>query len=197
MRKFLGVFLILSFNSFAATRVSPLDEAKNSYLDFSTEVWNFRIDPEQMGEQEGWAKPDFDDQGWNKIYAGEAWESQDFSYYNGHAWYRKRVWIPEEWRGSVVRFEVDGVGDEYDLFINAYLDAELAYSKLISLGMKKEDARYVLPNAATTSLYVTGNFQAWKDFINLRSGKEVQWEIREVAQEIHRQLKGIAPNVFD
>jgi hypothetical protein len=118
MRKFLGVFLILSFNTFAGTRTSPLDEAKNSYLDFSTEVWNFRIDPEQMGEQEGWANSDFDDQGWNKIYAGEAWESQDFSYYNGHAWYRKKVWIPEEWRGSVVRFEVDGVGDEYDLFIN-------------------------------------------------------------------------------
>lgn len=117
MRKFLGVFFLLSLNVLGASAFSPLEEAKNSYLDFSTETWNFRIDPEEHGEQRGWANPDFDDQSWDKIYAGEAWESQGFSYYNGHAWYRKKVWIPEEWQGSVVRFEVDGVGDEYDLFV--------------------------------------------------------------------------------
>ncbi|MEI7441594.1 MAG: trehalase family glycosidase, partial [bacterium] len=117
MRKFLGVFFLLSLNVLGASAFSPLEEAKNSYLDFSTETWSFRIDPEERGEQRGWANPDFDDQSWDKIYAGEAWESQGFSYYNGHAWYRKKVWIPEEWQGSVVRFEVDGVGDEYDLFV--------------------------------------------------------------------------------
>ena len=71
------------------------------------------------------------------------------------------------------------------------------YNLLRNLGVKKEDARYILPNAATTRLYVTGNFQAWKDFINLRSGPEVQWEIRQVAQEIERQLSLIAPNIFE
>lgn len=70
------------------------------------------------------------------------------------------------------------------------------YKKLLASGVRKEDARYVLPNATPTSLYVTGNFQAWIDFINLRSGKEVQWEIREVANEIHRMLLTIAPNIF-
>ncbi len=77
-----------------------------------------------------------------------------------------------------------------------YREVTALYKQLLKLGVKKEDARYVLPNAATTQLYVTGNFQAWKDFINLRSGKEVQWEIRKVAHEIHRQLKEVAPNVF-
>lgn len=87
--------------------------------------------------------------------------------------------------------------DDMLVFDEAIKYAQHSYEILRKLGVKKEDARYVLPNAATTQLYVTGNFQAWKDFINLRSGKEVQWEIREVAHEIHRQLKGIAPNVFD
>ncbi len=76
------------------------------------------------------------------------------------------------------------------------LRSKLVYEELIKLGLKKEDARYVLPNASTTRLYVTGNFQAWLDFINLRSGKEVQWEIREVAHEIKKQLSGIAPGIF-
>jgi thymidylate synthase (FAD) len=70
------------------------------------------------------------------------------------------------------------------------------YDKLIADGFKKEDARFILPQGTTTELLVVGNFQAWYDFIKLRSGKEVQWEIRAVAHEINRQLHGIAPNIF-
>jgi thymidylate synthase (FAD) len=70
------------------------------------------------------------------------------------------------------------------------------YDKLIADGFKKEDARFVLPQGTITELLVVGNFQAWYDFIKLRSGKEAQWEIREVAHEINKQLHGIAPNIF-
>lgn len=71
------------------------------------------------------------------------------------------------------------------------------YNKLLSLGAKKEDARMVLPNFSPTSLNVVGNFQAWLDFIKLRNAKEAQYEIRLVAQEIERQLKEVAPNLFN
>jgi thymidylate synthase (FAD) len=74
--------------------------------------------------------------------------------------------------------------------------AKWLYDKLIADGFKKEDARFILPQGTTTKLLVVGNFQAWYDFIKLRSGKEVQWEIRAVAHEINRQLHGIAPNIF-
>jgi len=70
------------------------------------------------------------------------------------------------------------------------------YEMLLGLGMKKEDARMILPQCTTTELVVTGNFQAWLDFIKLRSGKEAQWEIRAVALEIKSQLAQIAPNIF-
>lgn len=63
--------------------------------------------------------------------------------------------------------------------------------------MKKEDARFILPQGCSTSLTVTGNFQAWLDFINLRADKHAQAEIRNVAIEVRRQLNGIAPNVFE
>ena len=59
------------------------------------------------------------------------------------------------------------------------------YQELIKKGVKKEDARFVLPEATTTELIVTGNFQAWLDFIKLRADTHAQWEIREVAKTIN------------
>jgi thymidylate synthase (FAD) len=89
------------------------------------------------------------------------------------------------------------IADKYDVTVRAYVNAAVSlYDDLIDLGIKKEDARFFLPQGVGTELLVVGNFQAWYDFIKLRSGKEVQWEIREVAHEINRQLHGIAPNVF-
>ena len=79
---------------------------------------------------------------------------------------------------------------------NAVSQCFKAYDKLIDAGVKKEDARMILPQCTTTELIVVGNFQAWLDFINLRNTKEAQWEIRAVAQEIKVQLSSIAPNVF-
>lgn len=70
------------------------------------------------------------------------------------------------------------------------------YKKLLSYGMKKEDARLILPEATHTSLYVVGNLQAWKDFIKLRADKHAQWEIREVAKKINNELNKHCPNLF-
>ena len=82
------------------------------------------------------------------------------------------------------------------LYRKSIVESGIAYKELIALGMKKEDARMVLPQCIETELIVTGNFQAWLDFIKLRDTKEAQWEIRAVAQEIKRQLAEIAPNIF-
>jgi len=73
-------------------------------------------------------------------------------------------------------------------YFTAILGAQEAYENLIKMGMRKEDARFVLPEATTTELIVTGNFQAWIDFIRLRADKHAQWEIREVAKTINNIL---------
>ena len=62
--------------------------------------------------------------------------------------------------------------------------------------MQKGDARYILPQGCTTAVNLTANFQAWKHFINLRTDKAAQWEVRWLAEAILEQLHGIAPNVF-
>jgi len=83
---------------------------------------------------------------------------------------------------------------------NYALDSiQSAYSILLKLGIPKEDARYILPNACHTELNVTGSIQAWWDFLYGNAGRlqpAAQWEIRGVAEEIERQLHEIAPNIF-
>jgi thymidylate synthase (FAD) len=69
-----------------------------------------------------------------------------------------------------------------------YQTAYRYYQELIAAGVKKEDARFVLPEGTQTELVVTGNLQAWLDFIKLRADKHAQWEIRAVAKEINNQL---------
>lgn len=82
-------------------------------------------------------------------------------------------------------------------YFTAILGAQEAYENLIKLGMKKEDARFVLPEATTTELIVVGNFQAWLDFIALRADTHAQWEIRNVAKTINNILaKELDNNLF-
>jgi thymidylate synthase (FAD) len=70
------------------------------------------------------------------------------------------------------------------------------YQHLRGAGMSKQDARFWLPQAQATELYVAGNYQAFKDFIALRNTKHAQKEVRDVAAEIERQLQEIAPVIY-
>ena len=75
--------------------------------------------------------------------------------------------------------------------------AEELYLHLVDTKqMKKEDARYILPQGSATSMNITGNFQMWKDIIANRASKHAQWEVREVFTEIDRQMGLIAPSLF-
>lgn len=73
---------------------------------------------------------------------------------------------------------------------------ELYLDLLANKLMKKEDARYILPQGCTTALSLCLNFQGWRDFLKNRNDKHAQWEVRAVAQQIQAALAGIAPNIF-
>ncbi|MCD4830284.1 MAG: FAD-dependent thymidylate synthase [Anaerohalosphaeraceae bacterium] len=71
------------------------------------------------------------------------------------------------------------------------------YSKWRSNGLKREDARFVLPNACTSEIVVTANFREWRHIITLRTSKKAQWEIRKACTEIYNILKANTPACFD
>jgi len=70
------------------------------------------------------------------------------------------------------------------------------YRRLVSLGIPKEDARFVLTNGTTTKIMITMNFRTLREFIQKRGKKNAQWEIRKVAALMLNHLKRHAPNVF-
>lgn len=72
-----------------------------------------------------------------------------------------------------------------------------AYQKLLNMAIPKEDARFILPNAAKTNIIVTMNARELRHFFNLRCCARAQWEIREVATEMLKQAKKVAPALFE
>jgi len=70
------------------------------------------------------------------------------------------------------------------------------YQELRELGVLKEDARFVLPNAAATRIIVTMNFRELRHFFTVRLHPPAQWEIGELAQRMLELVRPHAPSVF-
>ena len=83
------------------------------------------------------------------------------------------------------------------IFKSAMNNAWTAYRDLLKLGIKPEDARFVLPNACTTEIIVSGNFREYRNFLKLRLSPRAQWEIRKAANIILDKLYEIAPSCFE
>ncbi len=56
-----------------------------------------------------------------------------------------------------------------------------AYMKLLEMGIRREDARYILPAALKTALFVSGRQSDWIHFLELRTDIHAQEEIRNFA----------------
>lgn len=59
-----------------------------------------------------------------------------------------------------------------------------------------EDARFLFPNATSTQLVMTMNARSLLNFFKLRCCNHAQWEIRDLAWEMLKQCKEVAPNIF-
>jgi len=57
------------------------------------------------------------------------------------------------------------------------------YEEMLEAGIAKECARFVLPLATPTRIYMTGSCRSWIHYINLRTGNGTQKEHMDIAQE--------------
>lgn len=88
-------------------------------------------------------------------------------------------------------FPEDTVTEMFKGFMN---DAQAAYDLLREAGVPPEDARMVLPNAATCNLVLTGNLRSFLDFYSKREhGKGAQWEIADLAEGIKNSILKVDP----
>ena len=91
--------------------------------------------------------------------------------------------------GNVIPLSIESNEKALDAFMNALLICQNAYKVMINeCGIPAEDARYVFPNAAETSVVVTMNWRELFHFLDLRTDKAAQWEIRDLALKMIEQL---------
>ena len=93
--------------------------------------------------------------------------------------------------------EIRNKPEVYQAFVDLMKESDKFFILASQRGVDLEDSRFGALNATETQLFITATFQAWLHFLRLRLDPSAQWEIRAAAEEIWRQLREIAPNVFD
>ena len=83
--------------------------------------------------------------------------------------------------------------DDVDPFVNQdfqlkmqrhFVDGMKLYKEMLEAGIAKECARFVLPLATPTRIYMTGSVRSWVHYIDLRSAHGTQKEHMDVAKAI-------------
>lgn len=78
--------------------------------------------------------------------------------------------------------------DRYDEYIDCLSNIRSAYTTLTKMGVPNEDARYILPNACTTELYLSCNLRELIHICNERLCERAQWEIRELVEQMIKTI---------
>ena len=76
-------------------------------------------------------------------------------------------------------------------------DAQDLYRYMIDMGVAKECARFVLPLAVPTRLYMSGSVRSWIHYIDLRSAHGTQKEHKIIAEECREIFKEQLPTVSE
>ena len=113
--------------------------------------------------------------------------------------------------------EIEKIPEAKKIFIETMERDQKAYDELVKLLMKEkiprddmlskqqynaiekqaiEDARYVFPNACETKIVVTMNVRSLLHFFNVRCCNRAQWEIRQMADEMLKECRKVAPKLF-
>ena len=71
------------------------------------------------------------------------------------------------------------------------------YNQMLEDGVAKECARFVLPLATPTRLYMTGSARSWIHYIKLRTGHGTQKEHMDVANECKKILTEQFPTIAE
>ena len=85
-------------------------------------VWKFKADPKDVGNNEKWYLKDTNDSEWENINVpGTYNEGQNVSVewnYEGPAWYRRKIQVPQDWRGENIKLKFLAVYLIADVWLN-------------------------------------------------------------------------------
>lgn len=82
-------------------------------------LWQFRLDPDKVGQANQWYKPSQSGDTWPDVTVPHTWQiAQESAEYFGTAWYRRRLEVPPDWRDHTVRIEFEGVFHSASVWLN-------------------------------------------------------------------------------
>ena len=142
--------------------------------------WRFRVDPDRVGQREGWFESDFLDGDWDEISVPGNWESQGFTdtypgmpapeidpalaafnAYNGDAWYRLHFKVPEDWTTDTFALSLGNV-DDFDV---VYLNGEPPSKQKVEAALREAGFDFA-HNVLTQAAFV------WMDHSVAEDGKK-------------------------
>ena len=97
---------------------------------------------------------------------------------------------------------IDDIPDDIkqDLWLKIndhFAESMRLYKELLDQGIAKERARFVLPLATPTRIYMTGSCRSWIHYINLRSANGTQKEHMDIALECKKIFAEQFPSVSE
>ena len=131
------------------------------------------------------------DHAWNEI-SGRYVEVEDFYYPS--VWRKQSDDNKQASEGVLDDLQQKRMNDTYNELMR---QVEMAYDRMIDVGVAKEQARIVLPLNQYTEVYWTASFQAVINFIELRNEKTSQIEIQEYAKVLLEQMKEVFPKTTE
>lgn len=96
---------------------------------------------------------------------------------------RSQRYCSEDGFGIIIPHSVALMDDDHD-YEKLMFQIETYYNDFCESGIPNEDARYVLPNACATELYLSCNLRELIHMANERLCTRAQWEIREVVKQM-------------
>ncbi len=96
----------------------------------------------------------------------------------------------------IVPSSIKNNDDALELYRNFIESSQKTYAQLRKLDIKKEDARFILPNALESQIVFSANFRELRSIFSLRLEKAAQWEFRKVCLAMLKILQVEAPFVF-
>ena len=100
-------------------------------------------------------------------------------------------------QNSIDDLEEENVFVMNKMIQDLFRDAQDVYNYLLSQGVAKECARFVLPLATPTRIYMTGSCRSWIHYINLRSAHGTQKEHMDIAISCREVFKQQFPSVSE
>jgi hypothetical protein len=73
-----------------------------------------------LGDNMKFARPEYNDSDWEKIFVPSTWQDEGFYHYNGYAWYRKTIELTYESK-DILYLELGRIDDVDQVYFNGHL----------------------------------------------------------------------------